>query len=102
VDIDVVEVTAKERSEFVRKRKAILGLGLVAVPKWECVEHVRTGERRVALRKRARSARSSEKRASGRILGPKTKRRGKERNRAKQRTNGVDVQVMDEGTVEQV
>jgi hypothetical protein len=53
----------------------------------------------VALRKRARS---SEKCASRRILGPKTKRRGKERNIAKQRTNGVDDQVMDEGTVEQV
>jgi hypothetical protein len=43
-----------------------------------------------------------EKCASRRILEPKTKRRGKERNRVKQRTNGVDDQVMDEGTVEQV
>lgn len=29
---------AKERSEFVRKRKAILGLGFVVVPKWEIEE----------------------------------------------------------------
>jgi hypothetical protein len=51
---------AKERSEFVRKRKAILGLGFVAVPKreWTVREVEEVVEARMALWKRVRSSSS--------------------------------------------
>jgi hypothetical protein len=51
---------AKERSKFVRKRKAILGLGFVAVPKqeWTVREVEEVVEARMALWKRVRSSSS--------------------------------------------
>lgn len=59
----------KVRSELVRKRKAILGFGLVWVPKREWTERCEEVEATVALLKRERSASSLFGGGSGTCLG---------------------------------
>ena len=83
------------RSEFVRKRKAILGLGLV-VPRWEILEEPRV-DARVASWKRWRSSSSFWREIGdcfcflrGRIWGAKRKRRKREMKRVSEYTNGDD------------
>ena len=59
----------KVRSELVRKRKAILGFGLVWVPRREWTERCEEVEATVALLKRERSASSLFGGGSGTCLG---------------------------------
>lgn len=79
-------------SELVRKRKAILSLGLVE--RWEKDDEEEL-EREAARLKRERSSRSSvrgmgaEEWRGGRKRGPMRKRIGSERRREKESTNGV-------------
>lgn len=73
-----------------RKRKAILGVGVGAGGEFEA---------RAALRKSARSSSSSGRDIGtlrgGRIRGAKRKRSGKERRSANERTKGVENMVLE-------
>ena len=69
------------RSEFVRKKKAILGLGLV-VPRWEILEEPRV-DARVASWKRWRSSNSSWRERLGIVFV--SKEGGFERQREKKK-----------------
>ena len=81
MDVDVEEVLVfvlveklfpqgrESESELVRKRKAILGFGLVWVPRREWTERCEGVEATVALLKRERSARSLFGGGSGTCLG---------------------------------
>lgn len=84
---------AKWRSELVRKRKAILGLGFVE-PRRDLEEGRDRcgGETAAALRKRERSSRSSGREIGrgrgGRRWGMRRKRRGRESKRRRVGING--------------
>ncbi|KAL6966716.1 hypothetical protein U1Q18_032507 [Sarracenia purpurea var. burkii] len=90
---------ANVRSELVRKRKAILGFGLV-VPRRDLDDgsgRCGGGDAAAALWKSERSSSSSGRETGtergGRMRGAKRKRRGREKRRTRAGTNGDDEKV---------